>query len=80
MASTAGLSGSTAQGVAVGFGRVSVATKFFPAITSLPYPGYVASQNPTVKSFHDRLAWLVVVHSFPSRILTAPGASPGRTP
>ncbi len=65
MASTAGLSGSTAQGVAVGFGRVSVATKFFPAITSLPYPGYVASQNPTVKSFHNRLAWLVVFHTFP---------------
>jgi hypothetical protein len=65
MASTAGLSGSTAQGVAVGYGRVSVATKFFPAIASLPYPGYVASQNPTVESFHNRLAWLVVVHSFP---------------
>jgi hypothetical protein len=64
-ASTAGLSGSIAQGVAVGYGRVSVATKFFPAITSLPYPGYVAGQNPTLKSFHNRLAWLVVVHTFP---------------
>jgi hypothetical protein len=66
MASTAGLSGYVAHGVAVGYGRVSVASKFFPAITSLPYPGYVAAQNPTVTSFHDRLAWVVVVQSRPA--------------
>ncbi|HEY6428577.1 MAG TPA: hypothetical protein VIX84_15250, partial [Acidimicrobiales bacterium] len=45
------------------YGRVSVAKKFFPAITSFPYPGIVAAQNPTVPSFNDRLAWLVVVHT-----------------
>jgi hypothetical protein len=65
MASTAGLSGTVTQGVAAGYGRVSVAAKFFPAITSFPYPGYVAAQNPTVASFRDRLAWLVVVHTDP---------------
>ena len=62
MASTGGLSSAAAQGVAVGYGRVSLAKMFFPAITSFPYPGNVAAQSPTVASFHDRLAWLVVVH------------------
>lgn len=66
MSSTGGLSPVAAgQGVAVGYARVSVAKKFFPALTSLPYPGVVAAQNPTVASFRDRLAWLVVVRTFP---------------
>jgi hypothetical protein len=66
MASTGGMSPlPAAQGVAVGLARVSVAQKFFPAITSFPYPGIVAAQNPWVASFHDRLAWLVVVHAPP---------------
>lgn len=65
MNATAGLSGSVQQGVAVGYGRVSVASKLFPAVTGFPYPGSVASQNPTVHSFSNRLAWLVVVHTNP---------------
>jgi hypothetical protein len=65
MAATAGLSGSVRQGVAVGYGRVSVAQRFFPAVTGFPSPGEVASRYPTVASFHDRLAWLVVVHTNP---------------
>ncbi len=65
MNSTGGLSASVAQGVAVGYGRVSVARKFFPAITGIPGPGEVAATYPTVASFHDRLAWLVVVHVYP---------------
>ena len=63
MNATAGLSGSVEQGVAVGYGRVSVASKLFPAITGFPNPGSVAAQNPTVTSFTNRLAWLVVVHT-----------------
>jgi hypothetical protein len=63
MASTAGLSGDVQQGVAVGYGRVSVAATFFPAITGFPYAGSTAAQNPTVTSFTDRLAWVVVVHT-----------------
>lgn len=66
MASTGGLSPVAAgEGVAVGYGRVSVAKKFFPAITTLPYPGVDVAQNPWVPSFHDRLAWVVVVHTNP---------------
>ena len=63
MNATAGLSGSVEPGVALGYGRVSIASKLFPALTSFPYPGFVAAQNPTVKSFTDWLAWLVVVHT-----------------
>jgi hypothetical protein len=63
MASTGGLRSYAVDGVAVGYGRVSVAQKFFPALTSFPYPGIVAAQNPTVPSFRDRLAWVVVVHT-----------------
>ena len=66
MASTAGLSGSVTQGVAAGYGRVSVAARFFPAITGFPSPGDVAAKYPMVASFHNRLAWLVVVHTFPA--------------
>jgi len=66
MASTAGLSGSVTQGVAAGYGRVSVAARFFPAITGFPSPGDVAAKYPVVASFHNRLAWLVVVHTFPA--------------
>jgi hypothetical protein len=65
MNSTGGLSAVVTQGVAAGYGEVSVARKFFPAITSFPYKGYVAAQNPTVSTFHDRLAWVVVVHTDP---------------
>jgi len=65
MASTAGLSGSVTLGVAAGYGRVSVAARFFPAITGFPSPGDVAAKYPMVASFHNRLAWLVVVHTFP---------------
>jgi hypothetical protein len=65
MAATAGLSGSVEQGVAVGYGRVTVAARFFPAITGFPSPGEVATKYPTVASFRDRLAWLVVVHRDP---------------
>jgi hypothetical protein len=84
MNSTGLLSATVTQGVAVGYGEVSVARKFFPAITSLPYKGYVAAQNPTVSSFHDRLAWVVVVHTYPltlgclsfrKRVRVAPQAS-----
>jgi hypothetical protein len=63
MASTASLRSYAVDGVAVGYGRVTVAKKFFPAITSFPYPGIVAAQNPVVQSFSDRLAWVVVVHT-----------------
>jgi hypothetical protein len=49
----------------VGYGRVSVAAKFFPAITGFPSPGDVAAKYPTVASFRNRLAWLVVVHTYP---------------
>lgn len=63
MATTGGLSGEVEQGVAVGYGRVSVAARFFPAITGFPSPGSVAAQNPTVPSFTNRLAWMVVVHT-----------------
>jgi hypothetical protein len=65
MASTGYLSGSVAQGVAVGYGQVSVAARFFPAITGFPSPGEVAAMYPTVASFSNRLAWLVVVHTYP---------------
>ncbi|HVA07771.1 MAG TPA: hypothetical protein VNG12_13615 [Acidimicrobiales bacterium] len=64
MASTGGLSGSVTQGVAVGYGRVSVGARFFPAITGFPSPGDVAAKDPTVASFRNRLAWLVVVHTY----------------
>ena len=63
MASTGGLSGSVAQGVAVGYGQVSIASRFFPVVTGFPGAGDVAAKYPTVSSFHDRLAWLVVVHA-----------------
>jgi hypothetical protein len=66
MASTGYLSASVAQGVAVGYGRVSVAARFFPAITGFPSPGQSAGMYPTVPSFHNRLAWLVVVHRDPA--------------
>jgi hypothetical protein len=66
MQSTGGLSGFASQGVAVGYGEVSVAKRFFPAITGFPGPGENAAKFPMVASFHDRLAWLVVVHSPPS--------------
>jgi hypothetical protein len=66
MASTGGLSGSAAQGVAAGYGRVSVAARFFPAISGFPSPGEVAAKYPTVASFRNRLAWLVVVHTYPA--------------
>jgi hypothetical protein len=66
MASTGGLSGSAAQGVAVGFGRISVAARFFPAISGFPSLGEVAAKYPTVASFRNRLAWLVVVHTYPA--------------
>jgi hypothetical protein len=65
MASTGGLSGYAAQGVAVGYGRISVAARFFPAISGFPSPGEGAAKYPTVESFRNRLAWLVVVHTFP---------------
>ena len=65
MASTGGLSSSAAQGVAVGYGRVSVAARFFPAITTFPFAGEVVSKYPTVASFRNRLAWVVVVHTYP---------------
>jgi hypothetical protein len=65
MASTGELSASVAQGVAVGYGRVSVAAKFFPAVTTLPFPGEVSAKYPTVASFRHRLAWVVVVHAGP---------------
>ena len=65
MASTGELSGPAAQGVAVGYGQVSVSARFFPAAISFPFSGSVASDYPTVKSFSDRLAWLVVVHTNP---------------
>ncbi|HTU37640.1 MAG TPA: hypothetical protein VMF35_06450 [Acidimicrobiales bacterium] len=64
MASTAGLTATATQGVAVGYGRVSVAAKFFPAITGFPSPGQPASKYPVVRSFTDRLAWMVVVHTY----------------
>jgi hypothetical protein len=64
-ASTGGLSGPAAQGIAVGYGQVSVSAKFFPVATSFPFSGNVASDYPTVKSFSHRLAWLVVVHTNP---------------
>jgi hypothetical protein len=54
MASTGDLSGFAPEGVAVGYGRVSVGAKFFPAL-----------KYPTVRSFSNRLAWLVVVHANP---------------
>jgi hypothetical protein len=66
MQSTGDLSGSATQGVAVGYGQVSVAKRFFPAVTGIPGPGEDAAKYPTVASFHDRLAWLVVVHSAPA--------------
>jgi hypothetical protein len=64
MASTGELSGSVAQGVAVGYGQVRIDSKFFPAVTGFPGAGDVAAKYPTVSSFHDRLAWLVVVHTY----------------
>jgi hypothetical protein len=78
MASTAGLSSSVEQGVAYGYGRVSVAKKRMPAITGFPYSGYVAPQNPTVQSFSDRLAWLVVVHTNPAGYFCADDATSAR--
>jgi hypothetical protein len=65
MASTGDLSGSVAQGVAVGYGRVSVAAKFFPAITGFPSPRDLAAKYPIIRSFSNRLAWLLVVHVNP---------------
>ncbi len=75
MASTGGLSTVAAQGVAFGYGRVSLAKKFFPAITSFPYPGIVAAQNPSVASFRNRLAWVVVVRTNPPAIFSCPAES-----
>jgi hypothetical protein len=65
MASTGYLTATARQGVAVGYGRVSVAAKFFPALSGLPSPGESAAMYPVVRSFTDRLAWLVVVHTEP---------------
>jgi hypothetical protein len=78
MASTSGLSSSVAQGVAVGYGRVSVATRFFPAITGFPSPGEVAAKYPMVASFRNRLAWLVVVHTYPPAINCPAESAPVR--
>lgn len=79
MASTGGLSPVAAdQGVAVGYGRVNIAKKFFPAITTLPYPGVNVAQNPWVPSFHDRLAWVVVVHTNPPASNCTADSHPGR--
>ena len=66
MASTGDLSASATEGVAVGYGQVSVADKFLPAISGLPGSADGASKYPTVASFHDRLAWIVVVHTNPA--------------
>jgi hypothetical protein len=65
MASTGAMGPSAAQGVAVGFGRVSIAAKFFPAITGIPSAGDIASKYPKVSSFHNQLAWLVAVRTNP---------------
>ncbi len=65
MNSTGGLSASATDGVAVGYGEVSVASRFFPALSGFPGSGGETSTYPTVSSFHDRLAWLVVVHTDP---------------
>jgi hypothetical protein len=65
MNSTGELSASIAQGVAVGYGQVSVAKRFFPAISGFPSPGEPASEYPMVSSFQNRLAWVVVVHTYP---------------
>lgn len=65
MASTGDLGPSAAQGVAVGFGRVTIASKFFPAITGFLSSGDDAAKYPKVASFHNRLAWLVVVRTNP---------------
>jgi hypothetical protein len=78
MASTGDLSSSVAQGVAVGYGRVSVAARFFPAITGFPSPGEVAAMYPTVASFRNRLAWLVVVHTYPPAINCPEESTPVR--
>ena len=79
MASTGGLSPVAAEkGMAVGYGRVSIAKKFFPAITTLPYPGVVLAQNPWVPSFHDRLAWVVVVHTDPPAFMCPDESHPVR--
>src|ERR1700689_1577730 len=48
MQSTGGLGGVAPQGVAVGYGQVSVATHFFPAVTGFPGPGETAAKYPTV--------------------------------
>jgi hypothetical protein len=66
MASTGYLSSSAAEGVAVGYGRISIASRYFPAISGFPSPGEVAAKYPTVASFRNRLAWLVVVHTYPA--------------
>ncbi len=76
MASTGDLSASATQGVAVGYGQVSVAGKFFPAISGLPASTGEASKYPTVASFHDRLAWLVVVHTNPAAFFCPAMRSP----
>ncbi len=78
MASTGGLSTAAAHGVAVGYGRVTLANKFLPAITSFPFPGIDTAQNPLVASFHDRLAWVVVVHSNPPAFSCPAESSPVR--
>lgn len=63
MASTSDLGPLAADGVAGGYGRVSVAAKFFPATSGSLAPA--DPKFPTVGSFADRLAWLVVVHRTP---------------
>lgn len=58
-----GLGALAPGGVAAGYGRVSIASRFFPATSGILPPG--DPKVRTVESFTDRLAWLVVVHRTP---------------
>lgn len=72
MASTAGLSGYVEQGVAVGYGRVSVAASLFPVVGGSSSPVDGTAEYATVASFRDRLAWLVIVRGNPGGGFSCP--------
>jgi hypothetical protein len=58
------LSSFADSGVAVGYGRVTVATKLFPPAQGPPgintSPGFVAPKMPPSQPYERRLAWVVV--------------------
>ncbi len=80
------LSTSFGSGVAVGYGRVSVASLLFPPVTHIPgliddTPGDVQPKFARVTLYNNRLAWVVVfAHHVVAPCPLASGATTTTTP